>query len=185
MEFRISTPDSEQIPDLVRSGALDIAFYPEQKHPVTSALEVHPFVEDNLVLVSGKESVSTLPKTMAFSSLIGIPFVDLVPERALRKLVDQTFELEGLHRETRYEVSEVESLLEFVERGLGVAVVPFHLAHAAAQSPRFKVSALKPSKGPLPAWTIVLLTYQNHRKKLLGAPLPYFLELLESTYGKT
>ena len=67
-------------------------------------------------------------------------FVDLTPERALRRLLDRVLSAENLRRKTTYEVGDVPTVLQLVRAGLGVAVVPLRLAqtankHSAACSP--------------------------------------------------
>ncbi len=61
---------------------------------------------------------------MSLSELSAEPFVDVPVRWELRKLVDQVFLTCGLRRRTSFEVEDLSVLLEFVERGLGVAMVP-------------------------------------------------------------
>jgi DNA-binding transcriptional LysR family regulator len=178
VEFTISSPASDRMPDLVRSGALDLAFYPEHRTSSPAGLDVRPFRKDSLVVVSGRGTPFLSSSPIKLEDLARVPFVDLVPERALRKLIDRAFGEVAIHREIRYEVSEIESLIDFVDNGLGVAIIPSRLAKSAAGSRALKVCALKQTKRPFQVWNLVLLTRQNRKQVPIGAPLPLFLKAL-------
>jgi DNA-binding transcriptional LysR family regulator len=52
------------------------------------------------------------------------PFIDLTSDWSARRMVDRALEDAGLARSIRCEVNEVWTLLELVEQGLGVAIIP-------------------------------------------------------------
>ena len=52
------------------------------------------------------------------------PFIDLTTDWSARRMIDRALADAGLARSTRCEVNEVWTLLELVEQGLGVAIIP-------------------------------------------------------------
>jgi DNA-binding transcriptional LysR family regulator len=58
-------------------------------------------------------------------------FVDLTPDRALRRLVDKVFAQHRIKRTTAFEVSDIQPARQFVANGLGVAVVPSAVARSS------------------------------------------------------
>jgi DNA-binding transcriptional LysR family regulator len=52
------------------------------------------------------------------------PFVDLTSDWSARGILDRALEVAGAARLTRCEVNEVWTLLDLVEQGLGVAIIP-------------------------------------------------------------
>jgi DNA-binding transcriptional LysR family regulator len=110
-------------------------------------------------------------------------FVDLTPERALRKLVDQVFTQHHLPRSIVYQVSDIETLLYLVARGLGVAIVPSALARSSAQSPNLCALRIVSATPKLPKWKLAILT-RNRRRDLLGkTTVELFLETLDGLPG--
>lgn len=179
VEFTITSPPVDRAPDLVRSGALDLAFHPEHTPMLAKGLLAHRFTEDYLVaIVSAVGERSARSAATTLEDLVKVPFVDLVAERALRKVVDRAFSTVAAVRESRYEVSEIESLLDFVASGLGVALVPSLLGRSAAQSRRVKVLTLAQRERPLPVWKLVVLTRQGKTALPSSAPLALFLSAL-------
>ena len=105
-------------------------------------------------------------------------FVDLTPERALRKLVDQVFAQHQLSRSSVYQVSDVETQLYFVAHGLGVAIVPSALARSFTASHRRHTLRIMSQPPKLPKWRIAILT-RPRRNEIPGkTTVELFLETL-------
>ncbi|HEV7992365.1 MAG TPA: LysR family transcriptional regulator [Gemmatimonadaceae bacterium] len=62
--------------------------------------------------------------SVALDEAVTLPFIDLTSEWSARRIVDRAIADAGLARSTRCEVNEVWTLLELVEQGLGVAIIP-------------------------------------------------------------
>jgi DNA-binding transcriptional LysR family regulator len=118
-----------------------------------------------------------------FEALAEHSFVELTPERSLRKLSDQIFNQHRLQRSIVYEVSDIETLLHFVSKGLGVAIMPLALARFYSVSHNLHVLKIV-SQGPgLPKWRVVILT-RPRRKDLPGkTTAELFLEMLAGLSG--
>jgi DNA-binding transcriptional LysR family regulator len=62
--------------------------------------------------------------SISLADAVTEPFINLSSDWSARRLVDRALAKAGLARSTRCEVNEVWTLLELVEQGLGVAIVP-------------------------------------------------------------
>ena len=71
--------------------------------------------------------------------------VDFDPTWGVRPLTDAVFEARGLSRRVRFQVSDVYTLLDFVDRGLGAAIVPRHVSNKP-QASRLVTVALPPDE---------------------------------------
>jgi DNA-binding transcriptional LysR family regulator len=63
-------------------------------------------------------------ESVSLADAVAHPFIDLTPEWSARRIVDRALTDAGLARVTRCEVNEVWTLLELVEQGLGVTIIP-------------------------------------------------------------
>ena len=105
-------------------------------------------------------------------------FVDLTPERALRALVDRAFLQNNLRRDSVYQVSNVETMLQFVAGGLGVSIVPSALARTSAHSKQLYVLPVTTQAHRLPKWRIVIATRAQRRHIPGKTTVELFLETL-------
>lgn len=62
--------------------------------------------------------------SISLADAITEPFIDLTSDWSARRMIDRALADAGLARSTRCEVNEVWTLLELVEHGLGVAIIP-------------------------------------------------------------
>jgi DNA-binding transcriptional LysR family regulator len=67
---------------------------------------------------------------MSLQGLSGESFVCFEPAHGTRKLVDRAFAHAGLERRIAFEVSDLNTLLDLVARGLGIALAPEAIALA-------------------------------------------------------
>jgi DNA-binding transcriptional LysR family regulator len=179
VEFGVRSLSTEKIPGLVRSGYVDLSFHALVSEDKWPGLEVIPYAQDELVAICSRTLGLSQKKKVRIDQLTENSFVDLSPERALRKLVDRIFLNSRLERSTVYEVSDVENLLHFVSRGLGVAIVPSELARSAAERGKLAILRLKEEDLQLPRWRIVILT----RKRSPGVRGKTTVELFLDTLG--
>lgn len=71
---------------------------------------------------------------VSFAALKDESFVDFEPDWGTRKLVDHGFFGAGISRHIAFEVSDLETLLELVSRGMGIALIPEAIAEARKPS---------------------------------------------------
>ena len=144
VEVSVRSLNTDSVPALIRSGELDLSFHLIVDKSEWPGVQVLPFAKDDLVAVcSAQHTALSMPKDVTLHRLSQEPFVDVTPERALRRMVDKTFADQKLVRNTVVEVSDVATALRFVERGLGVAVVPRALARSFAITGKIAVLKLR------------------------------------------
>ncbi|UNK39994.1 LysR family transcriptional regulator (plasmid) [Shinella sp. H4-D48] len=107
----------------LRRGSVDVAFMPLYGMN-RIGLEVASIFSSRLVVACGKGHSLSKRIRVPFEALGEEPFVDVSMRWDLRKLVDQVFRSNGVNRTTSFEVDELGLLLEFVERGFGLAMIP-------------------------------------------------------------
>ncbi|MET9799645.1 LysR substrate-binding domain-containing protein [Streptomyces sp. NPDC006368] len=144
VEIRLRQAGSVQLMDEVAAGRLDVAFLlpfgdppprvrlsPLADEPMT--LLCHP---DHPLAGTGAEAgtgtgIETGARTApgagaAWSALADEPFVDFHPDWGTRRITDRAFAAARVQRQVTLEVNDVHSLLELVQEGLGIALVPQH-----------------------------------------------------------
>ena len=167
VDFVVQSVDSPQAPELVRAGAIDLCFHAITTGAPPAGVESTPFVQDSLAAVCADTHSLVQRKTVMLETLVQFPFVDLSPDRALRTLIDRSFAEHRLSRKSSFEVSAVETMLRFVAKGPGVAIVPSALAEVWAPVFALHVLPLRGQKFHMPKWKLVILT-RSQRHKLAG-----------------
>jgi DNA-binding transcriptional LysR family regulator len=188
VEIAVRALGTDAIPGLVASGDLDLSFHALVNRREWPGVEVIPYVEDSLVAVCSVDraerrggSVNLKARKTGSVSLTALAeetFVDLSPDRALRRVVDGMFAEHRVKRNTVFEVSDVQTALQFVEMDMGVAVVPSALARPLVAERRIRVLKISNEEPRLPMWRIAIL--RRVRQKGLGgkSTVDLFLEAL-------
>lgn len=155
----------------VREGDLDVAFV-----GTTDGLGTSPAVElgrQPLVLLAPPQHrLATAPGDLAWADLADAALVDLHPTWAVRGLTDAAVEAHGVRKQVRCTVGDVHALLDLVGRGLGVALVPRHVA----AKPEAAALVARPLPAGAPPWVVSVVTGGRER---VGSPAPHLLELLD------
>jgi DNA-binding transcriptional LysR family regulator len=116
----------------LRAGRLDIAYLCVR--PASNpALEVTPLVALTMQLCCRADHPLAARAHVELDDLVDEPFVDIPTTWGLRGAIDRAFDGAGVRRNVRYEVPDIGTLLEFVRRGLGVAVS--HPLYVAGREP--------------------------------------------------
>ena len=152
----------------VRSGRLDVAFVATTEH--LSGVQATELGRRPLVLLCPPDHRLARAK-VDWADLRDADFVDFDPAWGLRSLNDGVCEREGVRRHVRCSVDDVHTLLDLVHRGLGVALVPQHVA--AKPQAAGLVAARLPGRDA-PAWVVQAVT-----RPTPGPLAPRLLELLE------
>ncbi|WP_250622935.1 LysR substrate-binding domain-containing protein [Pinirhizobacter soli] len=122
IEVRLSQGASSGLLTQVRNGRLDIAFVPvtEPAEDVATTM----IACEALVVVCAPEHLLAGRVNVPLTELRTQPFVDFEPDWGTRKLVDRGFMEAGIERRIAFEVNDLETLLELVRRGMGIALLP-------------------------------------------------------------
>lgn len=180
VEFALRSLNSEEVPSQVRSGFIDLGFHAVVSGTSWPGITSIPFVQDSLVAVCGRKHALAKQKKVELHTLRGENFIDLTPERALRRLLDRVCSAEKLSRNSIYEVSEVPTLLQLVSAGLGVAVVPLRLAQTTNRiTPVHVLPFVEQDRLPLWSVQIALRTKRSSESGKKTAP-DLFLDMLQA-----
>jgi DNA-binding transcriptional LysR family regulator len=178
VEFALRALSTEAIPALVRSGYVDLSFQAIVGKERWPGVQTIPYAQDSLVAICSSKHALAGSNRVRLENLSHESFVDLTPERALRKLVDQVFTQHQLSRSSVYQVSDVETLLYFVAHGLGVAIVPSALAGSSNESHPLHTLRIVSQPPKLPKWRLAILI-RPRRSDLPGkTTVELFLETL-------
>ena len=173
IEVRLFQGSASHLLDKVGSGRLDLAILPLCEPP--SEIETKMIACEALVVVCAPSHPLAGRRDVPLSALGNDTFVDFEPSWGTRQLVDRGFAEAGVERRTAFEVSDLDTLLDLVARGLGIALVPETIAEA--RRPAVGIIELA---GPEMCWELVV-AYAAAGKEQQGPAdsLPRaFLELL-------
>jgi DNA-binding transcriptional LysR family regulator len=123
VEVRILEAGNRDLVRALEGGELDLALVvPRGPTGPLEGTELVPLLSEHLVVVA---SVSTeLPARITLAQLAGMPQVAFHRGYDLRLATDAAFREAGLEPTIVVEGAEMDAVLRFVERGVGVAVVP-------------------------------------------------------------
>lgn len=135
IEIELSFDGSAALLDRVRDGGLDIAFtQPAEPPPDTVAQRM--LACEGMVVVTAPRHRLAGRAGIGLADLAGETFVDLKADWGMRQLVDRACAVAGLRRHSGFEVNDLETLIDLVAGGLGVALVPESVALARRADPR-------------------------------------------------
>jgi DNA-binding transcriptional LysR family regulator len=145
IELRLCQGDSLHLLDKLRDGRLDLAFLP--------ICDVPPGIATMMIACEDLVFICAPDHPLAGRNSVpldGLAFVDFEPDWGTRRLVDRAFADARLSRRTAFEVSDLETLMEMVALGLGVALVPEPVARARGR----RLSVIPLDAGDL-CWELV------------------------------
>ncbi|MFJ2022569.1 LysR family transcriptional regulator [Streptomyces sp. NPDC087897] len=127
MELRLRQEGTSSLLDGVAGGRLDLAFA-ATVDPAEWRGELVPLAREPLVLLCSAEHPLAGRSEVGWAELAGASFIDFHPDWGPRRAADGAFAASGVRRTVGLEVNDVHSLLELVQEGLGIAVVPHHFS---------------------------------------------------------
>ena len=150
VELLVQQAGSARLVEEVRSGRLDLAFVagttgtPEDVRFLRLASEP-------MVLICRPEHPLARRKRVDWRTLCKASFVDFNADWGSRQVSDRAFAGAGMTRQIASEVNDVHTLLDLVFHGLGVAVVPEHIARKKATK-----LACVPLPTNAPSWDVTI-----------------------------
>ena len=178
VEIAVRALNTDAIPGLVASGDVDLSFHAVVNRMEWPGVKVIPYVEDSLVGVCAAQNVRGRAGGVSLEALAQGTFVDLSPDRALRRVVDRMFAEHRVKRNTVYEVSDVQTALQFVEKDMGVAVVPSALALSLVRERRIRSLKIREEDPRPPLWRIAILRRERQKGLRGKSTVDLFLEAL-------
>ena len=153
----------------IREGSIDIAFVAaaDRLARVTSTeLGRRP-----IVLLCPPQHPLAAHDVVDWDSLRDQDFVDFLESWAVRSLNDEACAAHGVDRRVRCTVNDVHTLLDLVRRGLGVALVPQHIA----AKPQAAGLVMRPLPASAPQWVVSAITGEGS-----AASASLVLELIDA-----
>ncbi|WP_407316522.1 LysR family transcriptional regulator [Isoptericola halotolerans] len=126
VDIQFAQAGSHELAAQLRAGDLDIAFVATTEHLGT--LRRLELGRRPVVVLAHPTDVLAGSTEVSWEDLASRDFVDFRAPWGIRHLVDGAFTDRHLDRRVRMSVDDVHTLLDFVQRGLGIAVVPQHVA---------------------------------------------------------
>ncbi len=184
IDLHIVERGSRGLVEELAGGALDMAIITatDGLAAVAGSLQHTPLLAEELVVVSSAANppVSRHP-AINLAELSKLPLVAFHESYDLRVTTDAAFRAAGLEPPVAVEGAEMDAVLRFVERGLGVAVVPAMvlLDRPSLRSVRLAESPAAALAGPLSAEPQLLRTISlAHRSDVNPTPAAHAMQAM-------
>ncbi len=181
VETHFTQAGSQDLIAMARSGDIDVAFVASTRH--LGALPHRTLGEESLVVLTAADhplaAASGSRAELEWTQLEGEDFIDFASSWGVREVNEEALSSHGVNRRVRCTVNDVHTLLDLVGRGLGIAIVPRHVA-AKPQASALRVLTLPVRRAP--AWTVSVVSAARDR---VEAPSAHLLELLGDAAGMT
>jgi DNA-binding transcriptional LysR family regulator len=164
----------------VRQGRLDAA-YAAVPFGQVDGLTLYGLTEEAMAFVCPPEHPLAARSALTLAEIADQPFVDTPEHWGTRMGSDLAFAAAGLTRGIRYEVGDIGNVADFVQNGLGVAILPPGMVDPSApvttvpirDGPQFRISLAVPAGRRLGALTRRLVrTALALRDRHRGTPTP-------------
>jgi len=177
VEIVFEQDGSRTLVERVRGGELDAAFVAGAEGSSAGlgfgGLDHRPLGIEPLVLLSPADHPVAAQRRLALAEVAGEEFVDFRTDWAARGLTDEAFQRLGVARIVAFTVNDVHTLLDLVQRGLGLALVPRPIALKQAAA---GLAAI-PVSDALPQWSVSAVVPTLEK---LGGPARKLVELLSA-----
>jgi len=162
--------------DSLRHGHLDLAFMPAPSR-AASGLSYDGLFTSSMVAAHSKDHPLAGRSSVKLGELRHDTFIDFSPRWGTRQLVDQMFDGHGIARATICEVESYDLVAQFVNRGVGIAVIPEAMAKYR-KLPYVKIEPDK-RKAPFPTWEVGLVRVKAKGELSSNPPADIFCEFVE------
>lgn len=172
VELHLSEHGSRRLLTELAGGEIDLALITTTTG-VSEQFTAAPLLTEELVLVSAASEPDVSPgATITLAEVAALPQIGFSASYDLRATTDAAFEAAGLQPNIVVEGAEMDAVLRFVERGLGVAIVP---AMVLIDRPGLRARRLS---GPAMERTIILA-------RRAGVPLSGAVSVMQRTIAAT
>ncbi|RUR00911.1 LysR family transcriptional regulator [Labedella endophytica] len=125
VELHLSEHGSRRLLDQLAAGELDVAIVTTSDTASAERFTLTPLLVEELVVISAAASPPvTTGESIALEGVGRLPQIVLSASYDLRNATDAAFRSAGIEPDVVLEGAEMDAVLRFVERGLGVAIVP-------------------------------------------------------------
>ena len=138
LELHLSAAKSIELVERVRSGALDAAIAVREPVPAGAELAWTPLYAEPMVLLAPRKLEESSPRALLQSQ----PFIRFDPSQHTGRLVERALKRLRVKPQEILELNALESIVDLVRSGLGVAVVPLLRHGRWAADPKLRLLAL-------------------------------------------
>ena len=170
IEVRMQQGDTPSLLEALRRGRMDLAFLPLLDPPDDIVARV--VACEDLAVVSPKNHILAERDSVQLDEICQFSFVDFGVGWGTRSLVDRAFEQAGITRRTDFDVTDVETVVDLVSQGLGIALLPETVA--GARRPKIAVTELQPAV----CWELVVAYAKGEGIHPVNGAAAAFLDLL-------
>ncbi|RFA07584.1 LysR family transcriptional regulator [Subtercola boreus] len=125
IELHLSEHGSRRLLDELAAGELDLALITTSDAASADRFTVSPLLAEELVVISSAASPPVTGRSsIRLADVAALPQIVFSSSYDLRATTDDAFSAAGLAPDVVLEGAEMDAVLRFVERGLGVAIVP-------------------------------------------------------------
>lgn len=153
----------------VRDGSVDLAFVAGTELP--ARMSRTELGRRPMVLLAPPQHPLAALDSVGWADLRETDFVDFQESWAVRSVNDEMCAAHGVTRRVRCTVNDVHTLIDLVQRGLGVALVPQHVA----AKPQAAGLAVRPLPASAPPWVVSVIVGDSS-----PASASLLLELLDA-----
>lgn len=123
IRIRLRQASSADLAAMLADGLLDVIFATAVDEAPSGVVSV-PMLRSPLVVAGGADGVGLGGGPFDLADAVGRPIIGFPPGWGIRELVDRAMRAAGVEPRVDLEVNDTTTLLELVEAGLGIAVVP-------------------------------------------------------------
>lgn len=153
VDIRFTQAGSQDLLREVRADALDVAFVATTEH--LGAVHSTELGRRSLLLLLPAGHPLACTDHVTWTDLDDQEFIDFRETWGIRSLNDAAFSAHGVERRVGCTVDDIHTLLDLIHRGLGIALVPEHVAHKPQAS---GLVSLRLPDGSAPPWIVSVVT---------------------------
>jgi LysR family transcriptional activator of glutamate synthase operon len=176
VRFTIHEQSSEEMAEMLRVDALDLAFLSVTERVESHGLGLHQLVSEELVVLLPRQHRLGKRRQVRIAELAGEPFISFRAGARLRELLMSAARDAGFEPRVTLESNDSQRIRRLVSRGLGVAILP----RSDAEGPGADVVVARLVEPSL-SRDITLAWREGRRHPPAAAE---FLELSRETYGQ-
>lgn len=170
---------STHLLEKIKDGEIDLAFLPVCE-PIEGVI-TQTIARDVMVLICKDNYSLAGERNIDIKNLKNESFIDFQADWGTRRIVDRIFSQSRIRRRIAFEVGDLQTLLDLVARGLGVALVPEAIAKARSKASREHQTAIGRLRRPETVWELVVAyaDHRNFRSTLKNPAARAFLDLID------
>lgn len=175
-DVKLCQGSAEKLNKKISDQKLDVAIMPIEE--IQDKMSSKIIACDSLVLISNiNHPINHIDQSLQIADLVGYTFIDFEKGQGTRTLNDESFSKKGLKRNIRFEVNDLDTLLELVKKGVGIAIIPEEIAEARGKELKWsEINDIDQCWELAITWSSELISEQDVNKK----PVLDFLNMFTS-----